>query len=114
MPRYDYYCEKCGRVFECYASFEDRWQACPTGDGMAERVGVYREQFISCETGPRGGRKNDVPREEKSYRKEFKQFQEASQEMDYAYSRVDDPKVKAPNYYKEGLKQAKKRGAKIR
>jgi hypothetical protein len=40
--------------------------------------------------------------------------QEASQEIEHAYARMDDPKVTAPNYYKEWLKQAKKKGAKVR
>lgn len=105
MPRYDYRCPACGDVFERYAGFDDQWMSCGCGS-MAERESVYREQFISCETGPKGGMKVEPPREEKSYRKEFKAFEEASQTIDYAYSRVDDPKVKPPNYYKKGLARA--------
>ena len=59
-------------------------------------------------------RKNEPPRDEKDLRKPYREYREASQEMDYAYSRVDDPKVKAPNYYKKGVAEAKKRNPKVR
>ena len=111
MPRYDYRCP-CGVTFEAVAGLDDFHIDHRCGK-RAARIPVYREQYMHAETGPRGGRKNEVPREEKSYRKQFKEFQEASQEIEHAYSRVDDPKVQAPNYYKEGLKQARKREAKI-
>ena len=113
MPRYDYICP-CGNEFEAYAGFDDQFLVCLDCDRMAQRVSVYRSQFISCETGPKGGQKVEPPREEKSYRKQYNEYREAAQEVDYAYSRVDDPKVKPPNYYKEGVRQARKRGAKIR
>ena len=87
--------------------------ACDCGR-LAKRAEVYREQYISCETGPKGGQKVEPPRDEKSYRHEFKRFQEASQEIDYAYSRVDDPKVKPPNYYKKGLARAEAHQARTR
>ena len=93
-------------------SYEDTRMTCQCGKQGA-RLQVYADQYISAETGPKGGRKNEPPREEKSYRKQFQEFQEASAEVDFNYSRTDDPKVKAPNFYKEGVKQAKKQGAKI-
>ena len=105
MPRYDYSC-RCGETFEAYAGYDDEYMACQACNRMARRQGVYRDQFISCETGPKGGQKVEPPREEKSYRKEYAAFSEASQEIDYAYSRVDDPKVKPPNYYKMGQARA--------
>lgn len=113
MPRYEYRCA-CGLSFEETAGYDDDRVLCGRCGRYAQREGVYASQFISCETGPKGGLKNEPPREEKSYRREFAEFREASQEVDYAYSRVDDPKVKAPNYYKEGLKRAKKRDPKVR
>jgi len=112
MPLYDYAC-RCGRVTESREAMDVVLIRCKCG-GMASRQGVYREQYISCETGPRGGLKVEPPKDEKDLRKPFAEYREASQELDYAYSRVDDPKVKPPNYYKTGLKEAKKRGAKIR
>ena len=113
MPLYSYNC-RCGNDFDAFATYADIALACTDCGQMAPRQQVYREQYIHAETGPRGGRKNETPREEKSYRKQFKEFQEASQEIDHAYSRVDDPKVTAPNYYKEGVKRAKKLNPKVR
>lgn len=112
MPRYDYRCPANHR-FEEYAGFDDDTMLCVCGQ-TATRIGVYHDQYISCETGPKGGTRSEPPREEKSYRHEFKRFQEAASEIDYAHSRVDDPKVKPPNMWKAGLRQAKKQGAKIR
>ena len=104
MPKYDYSC-RCGRVTESRESFETDVIRCKCGK-MAARVSVYRDQFISCETGPKGGMKVEPPREEKSYRHEFKRFEEASQTIDYAYSRIDDPKVKKPRLYERGKARA--------
>ena len=113
MPLYTYLCD-CGLNWDEYAGYNDSVITC-RGCGLpAKRLQVYRDQYIHAETGPKGGRKNEAPREEKSYRKQFKEFQEASAEVDFSYSRTDDPQVKAPNYYKEGLKQAKKRNPKVR
>ena len=112
MPKYQYLCPNCGDSFERYATYDDAYMACDCGR-LAKRAEVYREQYISCETGPRGGQKVEPPRDEKDLRKPYAEFREASAEMDYLYSRNDDPKVKAPSYYKEGLKKARKKGAKI-
>ena len=112
MPRYDYHCD-CGEEFEAIAHYDDDRLSCLHCGGWAKRAEVYREQFIHCETGPKGGKKNEVPRDEKDLRKGFKEFSEASAEVDYLYSRTDDPKVRAPNHYKEGVKRAKQRGAKV-
>ena len=113
MPRYDYPC-RCGLLFEAIAGFDDDEMICGRCGQPAKRASVYREQYISCETGPKGGLKGEPPRDEKDLRKPFAEFREASQEIDHAYSRVDDPNVKAPNYYKEGIKKARERGAKVR
>lgn len=112
MPTYIFQCDRHHET-EQRADYETRFISCRCGL-PAERVPVYRDQYMMAETGPKGGKRNEPPRDEKDLRKPFREFHEASQEMDYAYSRVDDPKVKAPNYYKEGVKQAKKRGAKIK
>lgn len=113
MPQYEYICER-KHITEKYGGYEDSTAICGVCKDLALRRPIYRDQYISAETGPKGGQKVEPPREEKSYRKQYTEYREAAAEIDYAYSRVDDPKVKAPNYYKEGVKQARKRGAKIR
>lgn len=113
MPRYDYTC-RCGLRFEATAHYDDARLACLECGAWAVRVQVYRDQYMSAETGPKGGTRSEPPREEKSYRKQYAEYREASQEIDHAYSRVDDPKAKAPNYYKEGVRRAKRQGAKVR
>lgn len=113
MPRYEYLCED-KHVTEKYGGYDDSIVICDTCGELAMRRPIYRDQYIHAETGPKGGRKNEVPHDEKSYRHQFKEFQEASQEVDYAYSRVDDPAVQAPNYYKEGLKKARKVDARVK
>ena len=53
-----------------------------------------------------------VPRDQKSYRQSFKEFKEASAEVDYHYSKAEangDP-VKSPNLFQAGLAQARKQG----
>ena len=112
MPLYDYACA-CGRVTESREGIGTEAIPCPCGR-IAARVQVYRDQYMQAETGPKGGTRSEPPRDEKDLRKPYAEYREASQEIDYAYSRVDDPKVKPPNYYKEGIKQAKKRNPKVR
>ena len=112
MPLYQYQCNRA-HVTEQRASLDTESIRCGCGN-RALRVQVYRDQYMHAETGPKGGRKNEPPRDEKSYREQFKEYREATQEMDYAYSRVDDPTVKPPNYFKEGLKKAKKINPKVK
>jgi hypothetical protein len=107
MPVYDFACA-CGRITESRESLDTQAIKCGCGK-RAVRVPVYREQYMSAETGPKGGSKSEPPREEKSYRKQYNEFTEASAELNYAYV----PESKRKNYYKEGVKQARKRGAKI-
>ena len=109
MPTYQYRCE-CGLQWEQQAGYDDSALTCERCGRWASRAEVYRDQYMSAETGPKGGSKSEPPREEKSYRHAYKEFQEASQELDYAYTKAE---VKPPSYYKAGVRQAKKRGAKI-
>ena len=109
MPLYRYGCE-CGNQWEQRAGYEDGALLCRCGK-WARRAQVYYDQFINAETGPKGGRKNEVPREEKSYRREFKEYREAAAEVDYAYTKAE---AQAPNFYKEGVRRARKQGAKVR
>lgn len=112
MPRYDYTCP-AGHVTESVRSVHVTAIQCFCHK-TARRVAIYRDQYISCETGPKSGLKVEAPRDEKDLRKPFAQYQEAAQEVEYAYARVDDPKVKAPDLYGEGIRRAKKRGVKMR
>lgn len=107
MPQYQFKCD-AGHLTELRASIDTEMIGCDCGK-PAPRVQVYRDQYMSAETGPKGGGKSEPPREEKSYRKQFAEFQEAAAERDLAYSRVDDPKIVAPNLYKEGVRRAKQR-----
>ncbi len=109
MPLYRYGCE-CGNQWEQRAGYEDGALLCRCGK-WAKRAQVYAEQHMIAETGPKGGRKNETPREEKSYRREFKEFTEASQEVAHAYEKAE---ATPPNYYKEGVRRARKQGAKVR
>lgn len=111
MPLYQF--DDGLHVTERRESMDVEFITCGCGR-IATRVQVYRDQYMSCETGPKGGTKSEPPRDEKNYRRQYGEYREASSEMDYAYSRVDDPKVKAPNYYKRGVAEAKKQGAKVR
>ena len=78
----------------------------------AARAGVYREQYMRAETGPRDGRKNEPPRGEKSYRQEFAEYAEAAADVDYAYSRR--PERKPPDLYKEASRRARRRDKRVR
>ena len=113
MPIYQYRCE-CGLNWEQRAGYEDGSLICERCGQYARRRQVYRDQYMQAETGPKGGTRSEPPREEKSYRHEFKEFTEASQEAEYAYDRAEVPDSARPNYFKRGVKEAKKRGAKIR
>ena len=112
MPLYDFTCA-CGRVTESRESMDTALIRCKCGK-MASRVAVYRDQFIACETGPKGGMKNETPRDEKSYHKEYRRYDEASQDLEYKYSRIDDPKVKKPALWEAAkIKARQRRKAKI-
>lgn len=117
MPNYQYQCSYCTTVVERYESLDTSVITCPACGELAQRAPFYRDQYIQCETGPRGGLKNEPPRDEKDLRQPFRQYQEASQEIEYAYNSAEQKSgetLKRPDYYKEGVRQAKKRGAKIR
>lgn len=107
MPAYDYRCDR-GHVTESRQGYDVTFIPCRCGLPAA-RLGVYRDQYMNAETGPKLNIKQPA-----ASRQRVRDFREASQEIDHAYSKIDDPNVKAPNYYKEGLKKARKRGAKVR
>jgi len=45
MPTYDYKCKECG-TYELRAGLEDSVVVCKTCKGTAERVQVYRQNFV--------------------------------------------------------------------
>lgn len=117
MPVYDYACAGCGTVTEARRSIHATTIHCPKCRRMARRVGVYREQYMQAETGPREGSKNPVPLAEKSYRQDFAEFREAAAEVDDGYARTlqaGDPPPREVNYYKEGVKRARAKNPKVR
>ena len=99
MPNYDFIC-KCGEVTEARVGYEARTRPCPACGQTADRATVYP---IALGT------------KEKKYR--VSEFQEASQELEYAHGQQEQRegrKVKWPNPYKAGLREAARRGARIR
>ena len=114
MPTYDYSCP-CGRVTEFKAGYEVTTISCPACGSTAPRVAVYMEQSIRGDTVPKGiaTRRGNIKDKNDRYRVSL--FQEASEEVAH-----DDAKreyhglPKAPNLYKAGVAEARRRGAAIR
>lgn len=114
MPLYDFNCEACGTVTETRQGFETASIPCRCG-AIAQRVGVYREQFIQAETGPVGGKKNEIPPSDIRLGREVSEFQEASKEVAYHYDKAETEgvTVKRPNLFKRGMREARKKNPKI-
>ena len=115
MPYYDFAC-KCGEVTEAQAGYETSSLPCRACGAPAQRVAVYAYQTTITETGG-----NSYPRLDNAKSKDGKyrvsDFQEASAELDYAASRIEQREgkpVKTPNPYKAGLKKAARMSAKVR
>ena len=68
----------------------------------ARRVAVYAEQYMHAETGPKIGRKEPVA----TSRQRYRDFREASAEIEHAEQTQG---VKAPNYFKQAKREARKR-----
>jgi hypothetical protein len=99
MPYYDFICE-CGEVTEARAGYDAGAMPCPACGQSARRSAIHQ---IALGT------------KEKKYR--VSDFQEASQELDYSHSQQEQRegrRVKMPSPYKAGLREAARRGAKIR
>ena len=95
---YDYVCPS-GHVTEKRGGVSDIHTPCSQCNRLSQRRGF---NLVSIGT------------KEKKYR--VSEFMEASQEVDYHHTRAenDGMPVKRPNLYKEGLREAKRRGAKVR
>lgn len=115
MAIYDFACP-CGEITEARAGYETSSLLCPACGNSAKRVAVYAYQSTITESGG-----NSYPRldnaKSPSGKYRVSDFQEASAEIDYAASRVEQREgkpVKTPSAYKAGLRKAEKMGAKIR
>ena len=109
MPLYDYECDR-GHVTESRQGMDIEFIPCRCGL-PAERVQVYRNQFIHAETGPKGGLKNPVPVNEMRLGRDVSEFEEASGEVAYAYAKEErDP----PNLYAKAMDRVKKINPKVK
>ncbi len=110
MPVYDFSCE-AGHTTESRQGRDTDVIPCPTCGLPAKRESVYQDQSIFGETVAKSHRRADVPLGERRYGNKVALFQEASQEIDYAATKVEretGQSVKTPNYYKQGVKRAKR------
>ena len=110
MPLYDYICAE-GHVEEARRGYGDDIVPCPApGCGEpAVRSPIYDSQFIVTETGAKEHRRADVPREERYLKPKYDLFREASQEVDYAATKVEASTGREVRnrYWKEGVSRAR-------
>ena len=115
MPVYDYVCG-LGHKHEERRGYEESSIPCVSCSEPAQRQAVYAYQSTITETGG-----SSYPRLDNAKSKDGKyrvsNFQEASAEIDYAASRIEEREgepVKIPSLYKAGRRRAEKMGAKVR
>lgn len=114
MPLYDFGCT-CGEVTERKAGYEVTVIPCPSCGKDAQRLAVYAYQSIRGDTVPTGNatRAGNVKSPKGKYRVSL--FQEACAEVAYdSGKREEAGLVPAPNLYKVGIEEARRRGAPIR
>lgn len=101
MPLFDYGCGNCGWTDELLKPRTVVTVDCPKCGKSAARSQINHIGFSGFA---------ETPREHRTYRREFADFKEASAEVDYNYSKLEDggPEIKRPNYFQEGMKRAKK------
>jgi hypothetical protein len=109
-PLYDFCCEK-GHVTEVRAGRELQAMLCPTCGLVADRVAIYKNQYIIGETVAKGitqaTRAGNI--KDKHGRTRVSLFQEASQEIDYAHRKVENEvghELPSPPLYQEAKKRA--------
>ena len=108
MPLYLFTCS-CGHTTEKRTGYGEPFAPCALCGLPAKRESIYRDQYIFGETTPKG--RAAVPRDEKRYDKQFKEFQEASAEINHTVTKLEKEhgvKLKTPNYYKMGVAKAKR------
>ena len=117
MPLYDFLCKKYHRT-ESRQGTDTTSVPCPVCGKDAQRVSVYHNQFISCATGPKGSTKttgNDIPREDQDLRQDFREYEEAAAEVDYAYAKHETKtgkKVEQPDLFKVAKQRVRERSGK--
>ena len=101
MPYYEYRCP-AGHVFEKRGGYEDAVAACACGEA-ASRNPVNLTAIVGA-----------TVMKPTKYR--VSEFQEASAEVDYAYTKAESEgqPVKRPDLWNAAKKEARKRGAPIR
>lgn len=112
MPLYDFEC-RVGHVTEVKAGYDVTHLPCPTCGREALRLAVYREQYISGETVPKGNATREGNIKDKHGRTRLSVFQEASQEIDYAHTKAENEagrELPSPNLYKKAVRAAKQKG----
>lgn len=87
MPTYDFTC-RVGHTTEKRAEYGTTSILCPRCGQPAQRESVYLDQYAITETGT--NRRAEVPRDEKRHDKDFKLFQEATQEVDYVHRQNEE------------------------
>lgn len=113
MPLYIYRCRR-GHETEMRAGYDDSCLPCPRCNRLAERVPVYRDQYISGETVARNGISREAGRKanikDKHDRTRVSVFREASEEIDYYHKKAENEagrELPHPDLYKRALKRAK-------
>lgn len=106
MPTYLYTCES-GHTTEARREMAVEAISCPVCGQDAQRESVYQVHVASSGLPTQGG----VHSDERKSRQNFADYREATQEIEYTYKQkekeVGHP-IKAPNYYKEGVRRATK------
>jgi hypothetical protein len=116
MPLYDYTCDN-RHVTEERQGLDIISIPCPICGRCAARSGVYRGQYIQCETGPVGGKKNPIDPKDEDLSKPFAEFQEASGEVAHEYAKEEARTGRAvtrPNLFKEALAVAHRKDQRIK
>lgn len=110
MPVYDYRCDD-KHVTEQRQGIEVSSIPCPVCGQSAQRVQVYQQQYMQAETGPVGGKKNDVPPDQKNLHQDYSEFQEAQAEVEHAYAKEGK---EAPDLFARAHRKAKKLNPRIK
>ncbi len=108
MPLYDFKCPS-GHVTERLKGYGVESIPCPYCCAPAHRRGY---NTVSVEL-----REAATEVKDKDGRVNVTRFKEASEEVAYGYEKAEQRegvKIKSPNLYKAGLREAKRKGAKLR
>lgn len=115
MPLYDYKCVE-GHEVELRRGIGDETIPCPICGQPSQRAAFYLDQTIVTETGTLASRQAVVPRDERNYKDKYSRFQEASAEIDYHATKVEDntgQEVKTELWKKASRKAVKIKGGQV-